>query len=140
MPVTKWLHYAGRWHHQHGIVCAITWNTRFHSPTLNRCRQRKRLSHGIQRMPLVLQMSLPPDIRIEWRHQRLADLAGLCGRALRGLDAGLVQMIRIDALWLATEPLDMRAGTESALARVEAVFSARLAVGACTPVQSSRSE
>ena len=33
-------------------------------------------------------------------------------------------MIRIDALWLATEPLDMRAGTESALTRVVAVFGA----------------
>lgn len=33
-------------------------------------------------------------------------------------------MIRIDALWLATEPLDMRAGTDSALARVVAVFGA----------------
>lgn len=33
-------------------------------------------------------------------------------------------MIRIDALWLATEPLDMRSGTESALARVVAVFGA----------------
>jgi len=31
-------------------------------------------------------------------------------------------MIRIDAVWLATEPLDMRAGTESALARVVTVF------------------
>lgn len=30
-------------------------------------------------------------------------------------------MIRIDAIWLATEPLDMRAGTETALARVVAV-------------------
>ena len=28
-------------------------------------------------------------------------------------------MIRIDALWLSTEPLDMRCGTEAALARVE---------------------
>ncbi len=33
-------------------------------------------------------------------------------------------MIRIDAIWLATEPLDMRAGTETALARVVAVFGA----------------
>jgi transposase len=33
-------------------------------------------------------------------------------------------VIRIDALWLATEPLDMRAGTESALARVVQVFGA----------------
>ncbi|KKB61164.1 transposase, partial [Robbsia andropogonis] len=27
-------------------------------------------------------------------------------------------MIRIDAIWLAIEPMDMRAGTETALARV----------------------
>ena len=33
-------------------------------------------------------------------------------------------MIRIDAIWLATEPMDMRAGTETALARVVAVFGA----------------
>lgn len=31
-------------------------------------------------------------------------------------------MIRVDALWLACEPFDMRAGTETALARVVAVF------------------
>ncbi len=31
-------------------------------------------------------------------------------------------MIRIDAVWLATEPMDMRAGTETALARVIRVF------------------
>ena len=31
-------------------------------------------------------------------------------------------MIRIDAVWLAVEPIDMRAGTESALARVVRVF------------------
>lgn len=33
-------------------------------------------------------------------------------------------MIRLEAIWLATEPLDMRAGTETALARVVAVFGA----------------
>jgi transposase len=33
-------------------------------------------------------------------------------------------MIRIDAVWLAVEPLDMRAGTESALVRVVNVFGA----------------
>ena len=34
-------------------------------------------------------------------------------------------MIRVDAIWLATEPMDMRgAGTETALARVIAVFGA----------------
>ncbi len=33
-------------------------------------------------------------------------------------------MIRIDSIWLATEPMDMQAGTETALARVVAVFGA----------------
>ena len=33
-------------------------------------------------------------------------------------------MIRIDAAWLATAPLDMRAGTDTALARVVSVFGA----------------
>jgi len=33
-------------------------------------------------------------------------------------------VIRVDAAWLATAPLDMRAGTDSALARVIAVFGA----------------
>jgi transposase len=34
------------------------------------------------------------------------------------------QLIRIDAVWLAITPMDMRAGTETALARVVAVFGA----------------
>ncbi|MFJ3372921.1 IS66 family insertion sequence element accessory protein TnpB [Pseudomonas sp. NPDC086251] len=33
-------------------------------------------------------------------------------------------MIRIETIWLATEPLDMRAGTETSLARVIAVLGA----------------
>ena len=33
-------------------------------------------------------------------------------------------MIRIDAVWLAVEPMDMRAGMDSALARVVKVFGA----------------
>jgi transposase len=33
-------------------------------------------------------------------------------------------LIRIDAVWLAVEPLDLRAGTESALAKVVHVFGA----------------
>lgn len=33
-------------------------------------------------------------------------------------------MIRIDAAWLAVEPLGMRAGTDTALARVVAIFGA----------------
>ena len=32
-------------------------------------------------------------------------------------------MIRIDSIWLATEPMDKRAGTETALARVVAVVA-----------------
>ena len=43
---------------------------------------------------------------------------------MRSLDARAAAVIRVDALWLAVEPLDMRAGTESALARVVAVFGA----------------
>jgi transposase len=33
-------------------------------------------------------------------------------------------MIRIDAVWLAVQPMDMRAGAESAMARVVQVFGA----------------
>ena len=33
-------------------------------------------------------------------------------------------MIRIDTVWLAVQPLDMRAGTETAIARVVQVFGA----------------
>ena len=33
-------------------------------------------------------------------------------------------MIRVEAVWLAIEPLDMRSGTEAALARVVRVFGA----------------
>lgn len=41
---------------------------------------------------------------------------------MRTLAARLVAVIRIDAVWLAIEPLDMRAGTDTALARVVRVF------------------
>lgn len=48
-------------------------------------------------------------------------------------------MIRIDALWLAVEPIDMRAGSERLLARVVQVFgaaqfSSRLLVCECSPL------
>lgn len=33
-------------------------------------------------------------------------------------------MIRIEAVWLATEPMDMRAGTDTALARAAASLAA----------------
>lgn len=36
----------------------------------------------------------------------------------------LDEQIRVDAIWLAAEPFDMRAGTESALSRVVTVFGA----------------
>ncbi len=36
--------------------------------------------------------------------------------------ARVAQVIRIDEAWLAVEPLDMRAGTQTALARVVKVF------------------
>jgi transposase len=41
---------------------------------------------------------------------------------LRDLVACITAVIRIDAVWLAVEPMDMRAGTETALARVVRVF------------------
>ncbi|MEJ8816272.1 hypothetical protein WKW77_34900 [Variovorax ureilyticus] len=36
-------------------------------------------------------------------------------------------MIKVEAVWLAVEPLDMRSGTEAALARVVRVFGCRQA-------------
>jgi transposase len=36
--------------------------------------------------------------------------------------ASAAAVIRIDAVWLSVEPMDMRAGTDSALARVVRVF------------------
>jgi transposase len=43
---------------------------------------------------------------------------------MRRLDARAARVIRVDAVWLASVPLDMRAGTECALARVLYVFGA----------------
>ena len=40
------------------------------------------------------------------------------------MPSSLPAPLRIDAIWLATAPLDMRAGIDSALARVVAVFGA----------------
>lgn len=51
-------------------------------------------------------------------------MANECFRSMRRLAARDPQVIRVDALWLAVEPLDMRAGTEAALARVVRVFGA----------------
>jgi transposase len=41
---------------------------------------------------------------------------------VRALDARVAAVIRIEAVWLAVQPLDMRSGTEAALARVVQVF------------------
>jgi transposase len=49
-------------------------------------------------------------------------MAGRGGCGLRSLDARAVAVIRVEAVWLAIDPLDMRSGTEAALARVVHVF------------------
>jgi transposase len=49
-------------------------------------------------------------------------MARVCDAAMRGLAARDSALIRVNAVWLAVEPLDMRSGTESALARVVRVF------------------
>ena len=41
---------------------------------------------------------------------------------MQHLAARVAQVIRIDAVWLAIDPIDMRAGTDTALARVVRVF------------------
>lgn len=43
---------------------------------------------------------------------------------MRRVAQRVAAVIRIDAMWLATEPVDMRAGTERLLAEVVAVFGA----------------
>ena len=43
---------------------------------------------------------------------------------MRGLDARAVAVIRIDAVWLAVEPIDMRTGVDRLLASVVQVFGA----------------
>jgi transposase len=43
---------------------------------------------------------------------------------VRGLDARAAAVIRVEAVWLAIDPLDMRSGAEAALARVVNVFGA----------------
>jgi hypothetical protein len=41
---------------------------------------------------------------------------------LRRVAAEVAAVIRVDAVWLAVAPIDMRAGIDTALARVVAVF------------------
>ncbi|MCY1269976.1 hypothetical protein D9M69_173500 [compost metagenome] len=49
-------------------------------------------------------------------------LAGICRSRVCRVATGVAALIRVEAIWLATEPLDMRAGTDTVLARV--VFGA----------------
>ncbi len=58
------------------------------------------------------------------RNGRPGALADPGGRGVRGVASDLAAVIRIDAIWLSTVPLDMRAGTDTALARVVTVFGA----------------
>lgn len=41
---------------------------------------------------------------------------------MRRLVAGVAAVIRVDSVWLATQPLDLRAGTDTVLARIVQVF------------------
>ncbi|WP_143476465.1 hypothetical protein [Pseudacidovorax sp. RU35E] len=47
------------------------------------------------------------------RHDRHRRMAGNGRRTVRNLTARLASMIRVDAVWLCVEPMDMRAGTDS---------------------------
>ncbi len=49
-------------------------------------------------------------------------MAGITGTRVRAVAADTHEVIRIDAAWIAVEPLDMRAGVNTALARVVKVF------------------
>ena len=54
----------------------------------------------------------------------VVSLAVIGGCNVQHLAAGVAAVIRIDAIWLAVEPLDMRAGTDTVLAKVVKVFGA----------------
>src|SRR5690606_12618201 len=58
------------------------------------------------------------------RHRGQRELAHRGRRRVRGLDARAAAVIRIDAMWLCADPLDMRAGADRLLARVVDVFGA----------------
>lgn len=51
-------------------------------------------------------------------------LARRGGPGVCGLVARLAVVIRVEAVWLCTEPMDMRAGTDTTLARVVQAFGA----------------
>ena len=49
-------------------------------------------------------------------------MAGIAGTRVRADAAGTDEVICIDAAWIVVAPLDMRAGVDTALARVVKVF------------------
>jgi len=74
-------------------------------------------------------------------YQRLhhkSELANQWCCCLRRVPSRPVAMIRIDAIWLATEPMDLRVGTAMTLARVIAVFGAAEAALRLSICQSPR--
>ena len=71
-----------------------------------------------------LRGSRHPRRAAPWRDHGGDHLARCCPERPGGLHPRAAALIRIDAVWLGVEPLDMRAGTEAALAKVVAVFGA----------------
>ena len=49
-------------------------------------------------------------------------MASGIGQGVAAFTSGLDQMIRIDAIWLSTQPLDMRAGMDTVMAQVLRAF------------------
>ena len=68
--------------------------------------------------------SVAQDIRIELRRGRQPELALQRRIGVRGLVARAAAVIRIDAVWLAVRPVDMRCGADRLLASVVQVFGA----------------
>ena len=58
------------------------------------------------------------------RRQSDCDMVDAVWQRMWNLDARMAAMIRIDALWQASAPMDMCAGIDTTLARVLAVFGA----------------
>ncbi|MFM0438529.1 IS66 family insertion sequence element accessory protein TnpB [Paraburkholderia strydomiana] len=77
-------------------------------------------------MPLQMHngVAAATHIEIEVRRGATAITVRCPRRATANVAAGMVGLIRIDAIWLATEPVDMRAGADTLLARVVKVFGA----------------
>jgi hypothetical protein len=65
-----------------------------------------------------------PNRSAAFKRRSRGELAGRKCSGVFCFPARPAAMIRIDSIWLATEPMDMRAGAETALARVVAVFGA----------------